>query len=258
MSQQNGNDSDGFDLRTADGIRYLACVPLEAEGFVAAFSTRDGAGAGEPVTKTAARLAGAIGRGGATVVTCRQVHGKDVRVVTTRADATAPESACDALTALAPGILLGVKTADCVPILIADTKTRAVAAIHAGWRGTVERITERAFATMVSTWESRRGDCIAAIGPSVCGECYEVGAEVLGRLRAEFPYADRFVRDGEASKGFVDLKEANAIQLEMCGLKPDQIVVTDRCTICENDLFFSYRSEGEKAGRILSLVGDAR
>ena len=257
MSQHNGDDGDGFELRRADAIRYLACVPLEQEGFVAAFSTRDGWREGEPAGDTAARLARVIGRAGATVITCKQVHGRDVRVVRAAGEAAGPETECDAVTAMGPGLLLGIKTADCVPILIADRRTRAVAAVHAGWRGTVARVVERAFATMVVTWETKRTDCIAAVGPAVCGDCYEVGPDVLRQMRDEFPYAGRFVRDGEDGKGFVDLKEANAIQLELCGLKPEQIAVTDRCTICENETYFSYRREGARAGRILSLVGDA-
>lgn len=259
MTEQNdGNGTDGFEFRTGDGISYLACLPLEQEGFVAAFSTRDGAREGEPWADSASRLTRAIGRAGARVVTCKQVHGMDVRVIRTASDARGPETECDAVTARQPGLLVAVKTADCVPILVADRRTRAVAAIHAGWRGTVARVAERGFAAMLATWQTRGSDCVAAIGPAVCGECYEVGAEVLGRMRSEFPYADRFVRDGEGGKGFVDLKEANAIQLELCGLKPEQIAVTERCTICDNESFYSYRREGDRAGRIVSVVGDAR
>jgi YfiH family protein len=244
-----------FELRTTDGITYAACLPFEAEGFLAAFSTRDKTEPGEPVETTAKRFLEAIGRSDARLATCKQVHSADVRVVRTDADASDRSTACDALTARAPDVLLGIKTADCVPVLIADTRTSAVTAIHAGWRGTVGRIVERAFATMAGAWATRRADCIAAIGPAVCGACYEVGPEVLERFKKEFPYAKRFVSNEHDDKGHVDLKTACAIQLELCGFAPDQIFVSDLCTICRNDLFFSYRKEGTRAGRIISVVG---
>jgi YfiH family protein len=250
----NGNGPKQFELRESDGITYAVCLPFEAEGFTAAFSTRAKSEAGEPFDATAARFLDAIGRPDATLATCKQVHGAAVKRVNTESEARETSTACDALTSRTDGILLGVKTADCVPVLVADTRTSAVAAIHAGWRGTTQRIVERAFATMAATWSTRRTDCIAAIGPAVCGACYEVGPEVLARFKEEFPYAKRFLVE-EGEKGRVDLKTACAIQLELCGFAPDQIFVSDLCTICRNDLFFSYRKEGAKAGRILSVVG---
>jgi YfiH family protein len=159
------------------------------------------------------------------------------------------------VTAKRPGLLVGVKTADCVPVLIADLKTGAVAAVHSGWRGTASRIVERAFASMVALWKTDRADCIAAVGPAVCASCYEVGPEVLARFRDEFPYANRLVSNVHGEKGHVDLKAACAVQLEMCGLAPEQVFVSDACTICRNDLFQSFRKEGARAGRILSVVG---
>jgi YfiH family protein len=251
----DGTGAGGFQMRSADGTTYLACLPLEEAGFTAAFSTRAGAAPGEPTGQTARRLLEAIGRPGTPIATCKQVHSTTVRTI--EGEAPGPETECDALTARQPGLLLGVKTADCVPVLIADRRTGAVAAVHAGWRGTAGRIVERTFAAMIASWATRRSDCLAAIGPAVCGRCYEVGPEVLERFRGEFPYAKRFVSDGEGGKGFVDLKAANAIQLEMCGLTPEQVFATDLCTICQNDSFPSYRREGERAGRILSVVGQA-
>lgn len=256
-TDSNGDRPGAFELRSTDGITYVACLPFEAEGFTAAFSTRAGAAEGERFEATAERLLSAIGMPDAGLATCRQVHSAVVRAVTTEADARDRTAECDALTARAPGLLLGVKTADCVPVLIADRRTSAVAAVHAGWRGTAGRIVERAFAAMMATWSVRRADCIAAIGPAICGSCYEVGADVLGRFKAEFPYAKRFVSNEAGGKGHVDLKAACAIQLELCGFDPEQIYVADYCTMCGNDLFFSYRKEGVRAGRILSVVGQA-
>jgi polyphenol oxidase len=250
------DDEDDFELRSGDGTTWLTCVPFEAEGFTAAFSTRDGAKEGETSTDTARRLLTAMGRPGAAIVTCRQVHSSKVRVVKTREETLLPETECDAMTAIAEGLLLGVKTADCVPVLIADTKTRAIAAIHAGWRGTIDRIVERAFAMMIGSWKTHRDDCIAAIGPAICGGCYEVGTEVYGRFQAEFPYGERLVSDVEGEKGYLDLKLANLIQLELCGIQRGRIFMSDQCTVCDNDLYFSYRREGARAGRVVSLIGN--
>jgi YfiH family protein len=253
----NGNptEPDDFELRRADGTTWVACPPLEAEGFVAAFSTREGAADGEPLADTARRLLAAVDRPDATLVTCRQVHSTSVRLVKAARDAGSAEAECDAVATAVPGLVVGVKTADCVPILIADLETRAVAAVHAGWRGTAGRIVERAFAMMIATWKTHRSDCVAAVGPAVCAACYEVGPEVLGRFRDEFPYADRVISNASGDKGHLDLKLANAIQLELCGLDRDGIFVSDYCTMCSSDLFYSYRREGARAGRILSIVG---
>jgi polyphenol oxidase len=249
-----GNEDD-FELRSGDGTTWLACLPLEAEGFTAAFSTREGAEEGEQSSDTARRLLAAIGRTDATLVTCLQTHSSTVRVVKSVEDARGGAQKCDALTTSQPGVLLGIKSADCVPILIADRKTRAVAAIHAGWRGTVDRIVERAFATMIAAWKTHRADCVAVIGPCVCGSCYEVGPEVVERFQNEFPYGSQLIADPHEGKGYLDLKLANTIQLENCGIPRERIFVTELCTICENDLFVSYRKEGARAGRMISLVG---
>lgn len=245
-----------FEYRTTDGTTWLACPPFEREGFVAAFSTREGAAELERVEETAERLLTAIGHPKAPLATCRQVHSTKVRIVRNAADVRDQKTECDAVTAQQPGLLLGIKTADCVPVLIADRKTGAVAGIHAGWRGVVGRIVERGFAAMMVSWKTRREDCIAAVGPAVCGACYEVGPEVLERFRSEFPYAATLISNPHGDKGHVDLKLACATQLQMCGLEPEQIFVTDACTMCRNDLFPSFRKEGARAGRILSVVGN--
>jgi YfiH family protein len=244
-----------FEFRSSDGTTYLTCLPFEEEGFTAAFSTREGAADLEPVETTAERLLAALGRSGARLATCRQVHSAKVRIVRTAADVRDRATECDALTALDPGLLLGIKTADCVPVLIADRRTGAVAGVHAGWRGASARIVERAFAAMMVAWKTTREDCIAAVGPAICAGCYEVGTEVLDRFRTEFPYATRIISNLHDDKGHLDLKDTCATQLELCGLAPENIFVTDACTMCSNELFPSYRKEGARAGRILSVVG---
>lgn len=247
-----------FEHRSRDGITYMTCVPFEAAGFTAAFSTREGATEGEPVSATSTRLARAMGVDGLVVATCRQVHSATVRLVRTDADVADDTVESDAMVTDRQDVMLGVKTADCVPVLVADVRTRAVAAVHAGWRGAVDRIVERAVARMMGTFTTRGADCIAAIGPAICADCFEVGSEVVARFRNEFPYGDRLISNVHDDKGHIDLKLACAIQLELCGVPTDRIFVSDACTMCEPERFFSYRREGARAGRILSVVGSAR
>lgn len=257
MEEQNPATTRDFELRTTNDTTYLACPAFEAEGFVAAFSTRAGSLEGEAFDATAARLLGAIGYSDIQLAHCKQIHSSIVRTLKSPEDIAGTPEECDALTVSAPGVLLGIKTADCVPILIADARTGAVGAIHAGWRGTVARIVERAFAAMVGAWGTRRSDVLVAIGPAVCGACYEVSRDVLDRFKGEFPYAKRFVSNERGDKGHIDLKLACSIQLELCGVEPEQMFMTDYCTMCSNDLFFSFRKEGARAGRVLSVIGRA-
>lgn len=254
----NGDAGAVFEFREADGTSWLTCLPFEDQGFVAAFGTRAGTAPGEPAEVTAERLVAALGLGNARVSMAKQVHSASVRVLgSDRELAEIGRTECDAMTTARRGTLLGIKTADCVPVLIADTQTRAVAAAHAGWRGAVERIVERTFATMMAKHGARRADCIAVVGPAISAPAFEVGAEVLERFQSEFPYAARIISNIHDDKGHVDLKEACAIQLEMCGLDREQIFVSDACTMLEPDRWFSYRREGAAAGRIISIVGEA-
>jgi YfiH family protein len=199
---------------------------------------------------------------GVTFAHCRQVHGSSVHTIRALADAHGSHTEADALTTNQSGILVGVKTADCVPVLIADRGTGAVAAVHAGWRGAASHIVERTLAAMIHTWGTSCENCLAAIGPAVCARCYEVGPEVVRRFEQEFGYARRLLAgrasedaNGQTGKMHLDLKLACRIQLEMSGLTADQLSEAPYCTICDNDLFYSYRKEGDRAGRILTVVG---
>lgn len=141
----------------------------------------------------------------------------------------------DALIATVPGVTVSIRTADCLPILLADVRTGRVAAVHAGWRGTVARVVLNAIEGM----GSRSGDLYAAIGPGIGKCCYEVGIEVAQQL-------------GEAQGGKVDLAEHNRAQLESAGVQ--HIEMLGLCTFCNADQFWSYRREGEQAGRMISYI----
>lgn len=147
----------------------------------------------------------------------------------------------DALFENTPGHLIAVKTADCLPILLVDEEHQAVAAVHAGWRGTVAHIAQNAVHAMWQEFGTEARRLHAAVGPGIGKCCYEVGAEVAAQF-------------GETGPGHIDLAEANRRQLADAGVPEAQIHVAALCTRCGGD-FHSYRRDKEKAGRMLSFVG---
>jgi polyphenol oxidase len=217
------------------------------------------------------RFLGAVtgGLGGFSLVGVRQIHSGIVRVV--REDDGASEGRLqtaegkavlegDGLMTGVPGILLGVGTADCVPVLVVDVEKRVVAAFHAGWRGTVARIVEHGIGKMREEFGSRMGDLVAAVGPSIGACCYAVGEEVRSEFGGRFGYADSLFRIGDAGEMRLDLWEANRRQLLDAGVGEERIAVTGECTACARDAggrlrYFSHRGEKGVAGRMLSVVG---
>jgi YfiH family protein len=190
----------------------------------------------------------------------------------------------DALYTRDPNLLLGILTADCVPVLIADTRTRAVAAFHAGWRGTLARIVERGVGTLRREFGSRPQDLIAAIGPAVGPCCFAVGEEVRHEFDSQFAYAPQLFSEvydsdpirekypmlfltarapGHSNLGpqiHLNLWEANRRQLLDAGLKASAITVIGECTACTRlrtgpRKYFSHRAEHGFTGRMLSIIG---
>jgi polyphenol oxidase len=153
----------------------------------------------------------------------------------------------DALLENTPGSVVAVKTADCIPILLVDERLRAVAAVHAGWRGTAARIVARAVETMGERFGTRAADLHAAIGPGIGPCCYEVGPEVA----LQFPGQPLAGRPG----GRLDLTDGNARQLIEVGVTPARIHASYLCTKCRFDEFHSFRRDREAAGRMHSFVG---
>jgi YfiH family protein len=264
----------GFRWREGSaGVRAIACAPLEDEGFANAFSTRGGgvslfpadalnlAGfdqdSAENIRENRRRFISALG-GVWNLAACWQVHGRDVRVVRDPEDPDSESERCDALATNLKGVLLGVKTADCVPILLADPRAGACAAVHAGWRGTLAEIVRHALARLREEFGTDARDVRAALGPAALGCCYEVGAEVVEPFRAKFADADSLftpTRDGHA---LVDLHEANRRQLIESGVAPERVHALPLCTMCRPDLFFSYRQDRKlygRTGRLLSAIG---
>jgi polyphenol oxidase len=149
----------------------------------------------------------------------------------------------DALIENTPGTAIGVKTADCVPILLADPVQRAVAAVHAGWRGTAASIVHAAIRAMGMEFGTRPEDLHAAIGPSIGACCYEVGPDVVREFGVHAP-----------GRVHLDLRAMNAKQLEAAGVLPANIAVSEECTKCRPEKYHSFRHDGEAAGRMISWI----
>jgi len=271
----------GFYWRERDGVRALVCAPLEQDGFTNAFSTR--LGGVSPMPLDALNLAGfneddaeniyenrrrflKLFDGGWTLTGCWQTHSADVRIVHGEQDAQpkpgvlGDEKYCDALISRTPKILLAVKTADCVPILLGDSKTRAFAAVHAGWRGTSASIVLGGISQLQSEYGTRVEDVRAAIGPAANSCCYEVGSEVVKVFKERFPQSDHLFTPTRAGHARIDLQKANRDQLISAGVSPDRVHLAPLCTMDRTDLFFSYRREKKlygRVGRLMSVIGRA-
>ena len=269
----------GFYWRETDGVRALVCAPLENDGFVNGFSTRLGGVSDMPAN--ALSLAGfhddeaenilenrrrflKLFPGEWTLAGCWQVHGADVRVVASVEDAKPAENTlgetvyCDVIVSAAKGVLAGVKTADCVPILIGDPVTGAFAAVHAGWRGTLATAVISAVERLAKEYDARPEDLCVAIGAAAGPCCYEVGSEVIEAFTSKFADGEKLFTLTKPGHATVDLSKANRDQLISTGVKREGIHTAPICTMCRTDLFFSYRKEKSihgKVGRLMAVIG---
>ncbi len=193
-----------------------------------------------------------------TIASCWQTHGADVQIVKNLEDAKDGKRKFDALVSDLKNILVGVKTADCVPVLLGDVKTKAFAAVHAGWRGTVDSIVKNAFKTMRETYGTKAKDLICAIGPAATGKNYEVGQDVIDAFERNFSTCGNLFQKTREGHSLIDLHLANKEQLLNVGVLPENIFTAPFCTMERTDLFFSYRIEKKlhgKTGRLLSVIG---
>jgi hypothetical protein len=218
-------------------------------------------------------------RSGQLLVTLRQVHSSIICQVGKVDAGEEARLKGDGLMTGERGLLLGIQTADCIPVLVADRKQRAVAAFHAGWRGTLKRIVENGIGRMRVEFGSRPEDLIAAIGPGIGQCCYAVGEEVRTEFESQFAYASELfceVYDSDPVKEkypllfltarapghssidpnlHLDLVEANRRQLLDAGLRAESIFASGDCTSCRTDRYFSHRAEHGFTGRSLSVIG---
>jgi len=217
-------------------------------GLVHGFERRESPARPETREATRARVSAALA-GHGRLLFLQQVHG--ARVVEAPWKGT-PEA--DAGVADLAGWLLGIETADCLPLLLVDPARRAVAAAHAGWRGTAAGVAVRAVAALTAGG-SRPQDLLAALGPAIGPCCYEVGEE----LRAAFGEdAGQVFVAGRNGRPHLDLRAANVLQLRRAGVRDPAILHVDECTRCQAELYHSYRRDGKGAGRMISYVGFAR
>ena len=185
--------------------------------------------------------------------TLKQVHGAAVRRAggSDRA-ATLPPPEGDALITAEAGLALGVWVADCVPILVCDPRTRALAAVHAGWRGTTARVLDAAVGALGAAFGSRPADLIVALGPAIGPCCFEVGDEVVERLLEADPGAAACVLGGRRRR--IDLPSANRRQALAAGVRPERVAAAGLCTVCRADLLESYRRQRGAGGRMAGLI----
>jgi YfiH family protein len=230
-------------LRTAT-VASLAAVP----GLVHGFERRRETAGPESREETRSRVTASLAPYGALLL-LQQVHGASV--VEAPWEGT---PAADAGVSGEPGWLVGIETADCLPLLLVDPRRRAIAAAHAGWRGTAAQVAAGAVAALVARG-SQPSDLLAALGPCIGPCCYEVGEELRGAFGEDAPHVFRPL---DGARPHLDLRAANARQLARAGLRPGAIAHVEECTRCSPGLYHSYRREGRGAGRMISFVGFAR
>lgn len=222
------------------------------------------------------RLGAASGKKIWPLVTLRQIHSDLIHYV----DAPPVDPlAGDGLITDTPGLLLGIQTADCLPVILVDKKRKAVGVFHAGWRGTIKRIVEKGAGLMRMYFGTMPRDLQAAIGPGIHSCCYEVGEEVRDQFESQFEYASELFHEIQESdpvrekypllfltarapghsilpkKIFLDLVEANRRQLLAIGVPKKNISASPLCTSCNPKLLFSHRADKGITGRMMAVAG---
>ena len=232
-------------------------------------------GAMTPAGKSSARAKNAFW----PLITVRQIHSDIIRSIDSVPVEPLPG---DGMITATPGLLLAIQTADCLPVIVVDSKRHALGVFHAGWRGTLERIVEKGVGQMVRCFGSRTRDLKAAIGPGIQGCCYEVGEEIRTKFESQFGYAATLFHEIKESdpvrekypllfltarapghsdlpkRIFLDLVEANRQQLIAVGVPKKAIETSLFCTSCHPELLFSYRAEKGKTGRMMAVAGIRR
>ena len=262
--------------QTKNGVTFFSSDGMDAAGGAAhGFSTRLGgvsegmwaslnlgASRGDDpdhVRENYRRFFAAIGADGKRLAMTNQVHGGQVRCVTTADVHGDPcEKAgyeADGLMTDLPGVTLVVYSADCIPILFYDPARRVIAAVHAGWRGTAAGIASQAVERMRDVYGCRPGDILAAVGPGIGPDCFETHEDVPNAMTAALSTAVlQHIKIKENGKFAVDLKGINAMRLEQAGLDRSHIAVSQLCTSCRSELFWSHRKLGTNRGSMAAAI----
>jgi len=263
----------GFYWLENNGVVVLSCRALSDAGFTNGFSTRLGgvspypyldlnlAGFGEDsdenIAENRRRFMNVFPKEYRLTTVC-QIHSSSVKTVKYIEDAMATEEKHDAIVSDLERVMAGVKTADCVPVLIGDPVTQSFAAIHAGWRGTVESIVPKAIALLKSEYGAKPENLICAIGPAAGCDNYEIGQDVIDAFQKKFASSEDLFRETRPGHALIDLHLANKTQLLGAGVPEERVFTAPLCTIDRIDLFFSYRKERPiygRTGRMMSVIG---
>lgn len=259
---------DAWIITECGGVSLAVCHPLSEAGFLHHGFTLRTTGLNlsfrtEPdaakVRLNRARTCHALRHALPDLTLGEQIHGSGlarVALADRGRGGASPDTAVpgtDGLITADEGLLLAVTVADCPPVLLADPEARAIAAVHSGWRGTAESIVPKAVERMCRELNARPERILAAIGPAICGACYETGPAVADRI-SEACGSRNVVGRSSRGRETVDLRAAIATQLSTAGVRPTNVWIAPWCTRCDGNLFFSHRGEGPMAGRLAGLI----
>jgi polyphenol oxidase len=265
---------NGFILRESQGILYYSCRAFESLAQVRhGFSTRRGGSSApgecslnlgnlsldppEQVNENRRRFLSALHFENARLRTLHQIHSNRVHIIEDMTGRCEPLEG-DALATRSTDVALAVQTADCLPILIADPANHAVAAVHSGWRGTLSRVLVNTIVEMQRAFNSNPSQLLIAIGPGIRACCFEVGSEVADRFNEEYSGCNPAMpAPSHPGKYLLDLGKALDVQMDLAGVAQENRYDLNICTRCNTQDFFSYRAEGQAAGRMMAAIGIA-
>lgn len=272
LGLQYKNQEHIFDEKTVDGVPFLSYPMLEETGIVHhGFSTKlGGVSKGcwatmnisttrgddpEDVEENQRRIARAIGVKPEDMTFTNQTHTTNVAVVRAE-DKGSRFMETDGMITNVPGICLVTFYADCVPLYFVDPVKKAIGLSHSGWRGTVGKIGKVTVELMQKTYGSDPKDILAAIGPSICQDCYEVSEDVIVKFQKSFEekYWPELFYQKENGKYQLNLWKANELVFEEAGILKKHIAVTNVCTHCKPDILFSHRTTGNKRGNLSAFL----
>ncbi len=215
----------------------------------------------EAVAENFRRIGEALGVRCEDMVLSRQTHTTNVRIVTDadRGKGITRErdyTDVDGLVTNVPGICLVTSYADCVPLFFVDPVKKVIGLSHSGWRGTVGKIGRKTVELMHERFGSDPADILAAVGPSVCMDCYEVSGDVIGKFKEAFSenWWDQLFYEKPDGKYQLDLWKANELIFQESGILPEHIAVTNICTHCNSDILYSHRAAGDKRGNLCAFL----
>ncbi len=259
-------------LKEANGVKWLEFEHLNNKGLRHCFSTRIGGESTgcfesmnlgfsrgddrETVLKNYERLCDAVGFKTDSLIFSNQVHGTDIYKVTAADQRGLAEinhvKEKDGLLTTEKGVTLVTFYADCVPLFFYDPMKQIIASSHSGWRGTVNQMAKSTIKEMQELG-SNPSDILAGIGPSICGDCFEVDFAVADEFLQKLPFSSAYIKSTE-TKSYIDLKRINYQIMVECGVLESNIEISNYCTMCEPELFYSHRGMGNSRGSLAAFM----